>query len=238
MDASSDPREAEPAGRHDEEEPGQDDEDPLLSEEEEDSEDDEDSIDPTVFQVACGKCGCTLSRRGMMVCLVTDRSKSLYSTDIPADGIREHGAPRTIETCECLIRSLGCSGCEHEVGYHVTQPCEVCTLHDHNGHYWLFLAAAVAAAKRYAARRGEAGSDEAGGEAALAAGSGEVGGGGAGGGAGCEAEGGGTVLRWSQLAYNGVEDGRAAAREEGGEEADGEGAAAGDEERCPVCFCR
>ena len=53
-----------------------------------------------------------------------------------------------------------------------------------------------------------------------------------------EAEGGGTVLRWSQLAYNGVEDGRAAAREEGGEEADGEGAAVDDEERCPVCFCR
>ena len=218
MDASSDPREREEEepGQHDEAEPGQDDEDPLLSEEEEDSEDDEDSIDPTVFQVACGKCGCTLSRRGMMVCLVTDRSKSLYSTDIPTDGIREHGAPRTIETCECLIRSLGCSGCEHEVGYHVTQPCEVCTLHDHNGHYWLFLAAAVAAAKRYATRRGEAGSDEAGGGA----------------------EGGGMVLRWSQLAYNGVEDGPAAAGKEGGDEADEQVAVTDDEERCPVCFCR
>ena len=71
----------------------------------------------------------------------------------------------------------------------MTQPCEVCTLHDHNGHYWLFLAAAVAAAKRCAARRGEAGDDEAGGGA----------------------EGGGTVLRWSELAYNGVEVGPAAA---------------------------
>ena len=165
MEDASDSR-----AREEEAEPGQDEEDPLLSEEEdpeedpeehpeEDSEDDEDRIDPAVYQVACGKCGCTLSRRSMMVCLVTDRSKSLYSTDIPTDGIREHGAPRTIETCECLIRRLGCSGCEHVVGYHVTQPCEVCTLHDHNGHYWLFLAAAVAAAKRYATRRGEAGSD-------------------------------------------------------------------------------
>ena len=208
--------------REEEAEPGQDEEDPLLSEEEypeedpeEDSEDDEDRIDPAVYQVACGKCGCTLSRRSMMVCLVTDRSKSLYSTDIPTDGIREHGAPRTIETCECLIRRLGCSGCEHVVGYHVTQPCEVCTLHDHNGHYWLFLAAAVAAAKRYATRRGEAGSDEAGGGA----------------------EGGGTVLRWSQLAYNGVEDGPAAAGKEGGDEADEQVAVTDDEERCPVCFC-
>ena len=174
--------------------------DPLLSEEEA-SEDEDDGIDPAVYEVACRTCGCTLSRRGMMVCLITDASKSLYSTDIPTDSIREHGAPRTIETCECLIRRLDCTGCDREVGYHVTRPCEVCTLHEHNGHYWLFLAAAVAAAKRYAARRDEAGSDE--------------------------AEG---VLRWSELAYNGVEDGPAAAGREGGDGAE--------EERCPVCFCR
>ena len=108
QDAASGPLEREEA------EPGQEDEDPLLSEEEV-SEDDEDSIDPTVFQVACGTCGRMLSQRGMMVCLITDPSKSLYSTDIPTDGIREHGAPRTIETCECLIRRVTCSSCEHEV---------------------------------------------------------------------------------------------------------------------------
>ena len=137
QDAASGPLEREEA------EPGQEDEDPLLSEEEV-SEDDEDSIDPTVFQVACGTCGRMLSQRGMMVCLITDPSKSLYSTDIPTDGIREHGAPRTIETCECLIRRVTCSSCEHEVtdpthpitpshhsislGTHVVTDCHVVTL--------------------------------------------------------------------------------------------------------------
>ena len=188
--------------------------DPLLSEEEA-SEDEDDGIDPAVYEVACRTCGCTLSRRGMMVCLITDASKSLYSTDIPTDSIREHGAPRTIETCECLIRRLDCTGCDREVGYHVTRPCEVCTLHEHNGHYWLFLAAAVAAAKRHAARRDAAGSDAAGSDAAGSDA------------AGSDAAGG--VLRWSELAYNGVEDGPAAAARAAGDGAE--------EERCPVCFC-
>ena len=244
--------------------------DPLLDEEDCDDDSDgdgHDDIDPPVYQVDCKHCNNTLTRRGMSVFLIADPSKSLFSTDIPTDGLREQGEPRNIETCGCLIRRLECarrqmgrfgveaptstktgeplprnessfcqscrlllrrrcSGCSADVGYHVTQPCDICILHEHNGHFWLFAAAHVSAARRYvgspaASASGEAGRDGVGGRGP------DIG-----------AGGGGTPLLWSRLAYNGVEG---PDEEEGGgsaqEEEEEEGAEGPEGGRCPICFC-
>ena len=86
--------------------------DPLLDEEDCDDDSDgdgHDDIDPPVYQVDCKHCNNTLTRRGMSVFLIADPSKSLFSTDIPTDGLREQGEPRNIETCGCLIRRLECA---------------------------------------------------------------------------------------------------------------------------------
>ena len=132
--------------------PGDPDDDDLFASDGESSGDDSQESsegDPPVYAVECKACRRALSQRGMAVFLIAKPTTGLYSTDIPSEGNhREVGEPEQIDTCECLIRRLECAGCSAEVGYHVTRPCEACCLHDHNGHFWLFKAAAVEASKR------------------------------------------------------------------------------------------
>eukprot|EP00445_Apocalathium_hangoei_P064810 CAMPEP_0204115466 /NCGR_PEP_ID=MMETSP0361-20130328/4839_1 /ASSEMBLY_ACC=CAM_ASM_000343 /TAXON_ID=268821 /ORGANISM="Scrippsiella Hangoei, Strain SHTV-5" /LENGTH=202 /DNA_ID=CAMNT_0051066119 /DNA_START=1 /DNA_END=606 /DNA_ORIENTATION=- len=114
------------------------------------SEDDEEGADPDVFEVRCvarPDCCASLSLRAVKVFLVADSSRSLFSTDIPTDAVRE-GQRIELPTCRCDARRIHCNVCSGDVGYHVVQPCEVCGASDHNGHYWLFAADAVQAAFR------------------------------------------------------------------------------------------
>lgn len=183
-----------------------------ATEEDQDDSDDGDSIhvDPPVHELSCCSCSRTLTKRGMSVFLIADPTVGLYSTDIPTDGSREFGSPQPIDTCECLIRRLRCSDCSSDVGYHVVQPCEACCLHEHNGHYWLFSAAAVHARERVC-------------EGNLSA---------------------ATPLTWSQLAYNGVEEGFESDEDrpqqqvdENELEARADSPRAADVDICPICFC-
>lgn len=58
------------------------------------------------------------------------------------------------ENCHCRIRDVACLGCGNVVGYHVTQPCEVCLTSCNNGQYlpltsfWMFLSDTVEAQDR------------------------------------------------------------------------------------------
>ena len=97
---------------------------------------------PPVVRLNCRVCACTLTSRGMQVWLVADVEKSLFSTDIPTDSVRE-GDPKLIPTCQCYACSVHCIGCDTVVGYHVRNPCEVCSSADHNGHFWLFESSEV-----------------------------------------------------------------------------------------------
>ena len=178
-----------------------------------DSDDDSIRVDPPVHELSCRACSKTLTRRGMSVFLIADPAVGLYSTDIPTDGSSEFGSPLPIDTCECLIRRLHCSDCSSDVGYHVVTPCEECCLHEHNGHYWLFSAAAVHAR----ARERESN------DVSAAA-----------------------PLTWSQLAYNGVEEGFESDEDETRQQndedevearSDAAGDAATDANICPICFC-
>jgi len=105
----------------------------------EEDDDEEEEID--VLSLSCARCSTRLTNRAMQVFLVAEPTSSLFSTDIPSDGVRE-GAHRIIPTCSCDACDVHCHHCHKTCGYHVHHPCELCG-QDNNGHYWLFNADAV-----------------------------------------------------------------------------------------------
>ena len=126
-----------------------------LSTDVEDVEDEDDSEEPyssdssqdlAVLTLTC-HCGEILSKRGLQVSLVADPTRSLFSSDIPTDALRE-GSARIIQTCSCAACSVHCRRCKQPVGYHVQRPCEICSAGEHNGHFWLFDQDGVSATPR------------------------------------------------------------------------------------------
>ena len=64
------------------------------------------------------------------------------------------GDDYTTKNCRCKIRDIACLGwfdsliSGNVVGYHVTQPCEICLGSCNNGHFWMFLSDTVSAKER------------------------------------------------------------------------------------------
>ena len=89
---------------------------------------------PPVMSLTCRQCHARLTERGMEVFLVANPASSLFSTDIPTDNLCE-GEPKPIPSCACVAVSVLCCHCSQTVGYHVTRPCDLCSLGGHNGHF-------------------------------------------------------------------------------------------------------
>eukprot|EP00927_Polykrikos_kofoidii_P079941 TRINITY_DN76795_c0_g1_i1.p1 TRINITY_DN76795_c0_g1~~TRINITY_DN76795_c0_g1_i1.p1 ORF type:complete len:311 (+),score=59.76 TRINITY_DN76795_c0_g1_i1:67-999(+) len=109
------------------------------------------SLLPDVLNLHCVDCSQLLCTRGMEVILVSDASKKLFSTDFWPVCVTESSVEHQHECCKCCIRDVACGHCSRVVGYHVIQPCESCSKHGHNEHYWLMWGDNVRAEPRHGA---------------------------------------------------------------------------------------
>ena len=121
------------------------------------SESEADMTDEPVYSLECMHCSESLCVRGMKVLLVADTHSAhtqthshthslpheLFSTDIPSLSLTTAGTPHPIDTCSCTAEQTICGHCSSVVGYHVLQPCAICSEEDHNSHYWMFHSTAV-----------------------------------------------------------------------------------------------
>lgn len=102
-----------------------------------------------VCQLGCCFCEMDICGRGMRAILLADTSVELYSTDNVSKGrVQLVGEDYLTENCQCRIRDVACLGCGNVVGYHVTQPCDLCLNSCNNGHFWMFLSDYVRAKER------------------------------------------------------------------------------------------
>lgn len=102
----------------------------------------------SVCQLTCRYCQGILCRRGMKAILLADTRVELYSTDTVPIGVQLVANDYVTRNCLCQIRDVACLGCGNVVGYHVTQPCDVCMSACNNGHFWMFHHDAVKAKER------------------------------------------------------------------------------------------
>ncbi|KAG4093094.1 hypothetical protein H8356DRAFT_949663 [Neocallimastix lanati (nom. inval.)] len=102
----------------------------------------------SVCQLNCRYCQGVLCRRGMKAILLADTRVELYSTDAAPIGVQLVANDYVTRNCLCQIRDVACLGCGNVVGYHVTQPCEVCMSACNNGHFWMFHNDSVKAKER------------------------------------------------------------------------------------------
>ncbi|KAL6618544.1 hypothetical protein LY90DRAFT_455775 [Neocallimastix californiae] len=102
----------------------------------------------SVCQLNCRYCQGILCRRGMKAILLADTRVELYSTDAAPIGVQLVANDYVTRNCLCQIRDVACLGCGNVVGYHVTQPCEVCMSACNNGHFWMFHNDSVKAKER------------------------------------------------------------------------------------------
>eukprot|EP00833_Pecoramyces_ruminatium_P003135 jgi/Orpsp1_1/1177167/evm.model.c7180000060442.1 len=102
----------------------------------------------SVCQLNCRYCHGVLCRRGMKAILLADTRVELYSTDAAPIGVQLVANDYVTRNCLCQIRDVACLGCGNVVGYHVTQPCEVCMSACNNGHFWMFHNDSVKAKER------------------------------------------------------------------------------------------
>ena len=101
-----------------------------------------------VVKIHCNHCETEICRRGMKAILLGNTKVELYSTDTPPTGVSLVYADYTTQNCQCRIRDGACLGCGNVVGYHVTQPCDVCLEACNNGHFWMFHADGVSSVER------------------------------------------------------------------------------------------
>ncbi|KAJ3048288.1 Protein fam72a, partial [Rhizophlyctis rosea] len=103
----------------------------------------------SVCKLECRYCEQSICGRGMKAILLADTRVELYSTDtVPSGRVQLVGDDYMTRNCQCRIRDVACLICGNVVGYHVTQPCEVCMGACNNGHFWMFHDDAVAAIER------------------------------------------------------------------------------------------
>ncbi|KAJ3107642.1 Protein fam72a [Phlyctochytrium planicorne] len=93
----------------------------------------------SVCKLQCKFCVQQICKRGMKAILLADTRVELYSTDTVPAGIRD-------------VACLGCGNLIFDlkkvIGYHVTQPCDVCMSACNNGHFWMFHDDSVTASER------------------------------------------------------------------------------------------
>ncbi|KAI8834671.1 FAM72 protein-domain-containing protein [Chytridium lagenaria] len=103
----------------------------------------------TVCRLQCKFCIQPICKRGMKAILLADTRVELYSTDeVPAGRVQLVAEDYLTRNCHCRIRDVACLGCEKVIGYHVTQPCDVCMSACNNGHFWMFHDDSVTASER------------------------------------------------------------------------------------------
>lgn len=102
----------------------------------------------TVCELSCKHCTTTICRRGMKAILLADTAVELFSTDNPPMGAQLVNDDYTTASCACRIRDVACLSCGCVVGYHVTQPCDVCLSSCNNGHFWMFHCTEVSSCDR------------------------------------------------------------------------------------------
>ncbi|KAJ3192289.1 Protein fam72a, partial [Dinochytrium kinnereticum] len=104
-----------------------------------------------VCKLFCRHCDTLVCSRGMKAILLGDTRVELYSTDSPPAEVQLVEKDYLTRNCQCRIRDIACLRCGNVIGYHVTQPCEVCLESCNNGHFWMFLSDGVASRDRVAA---------------------------------------------------------------------------------------
>ncbi|KAI8845554.1 FAM72 protein-domain-containing protein [Chytridium lagenaria] len=103
-----------------------------------------------VCKLFCRHCDTLVCTRGMKAILLGDTRVELYSTDSPPEQVNLVEKDYLTRNCQCRIRDIACLRCGNVIGYHVTQPCEICLESCNNGHFWMFLADGVASRDRVA----------------------------------------------------------------------------------------
>ncbi|RKO87193.1 protein FAM72, partial [Blyttiomyces helicus] len=102
----------------------------------------------TVCTLRCRHCVSVVCGRGMKAILLGDTTVELYSTDSPPCSVQLVEKDYTTRSCKCRIRDVACLLCGNVIGYHVTQPCDVCMESCNNGHFWMFIADEVCPEER------------------------------------------------------------------------------------------
>lgn len=99
-----------------------------------------------VCTLTCKFCVADICDRGMKAILLADTRVELFSTDRVTQGrVQLVANDYMTRNCQCKIRDVACLGCGNVVGYHVTQPCDLCLSSCNNGHFWMFHSDTVAA---------------------------------------------------------------------------------------------
>lgn len=102
-----------------------------------------------VCKLDCKFCLQPICNRGMKAILLADTRVELYSTDsVPARRVQLVAEDYLTRNCNCRIRDVACLGCGNVIGYHVTQPCDVCMSACNNGHFWMFHDDAITSQER------------------------------------------------------------------------------------------
>ncbi|KAI9339212.1 protein FAM72, partial [Zopfochytrium polystomum] len=102
----------------------------------------------SVCQLFCRHCDELVCNRGMKAILLGDLRVELYSTDAPPVRVQLVAKDYITRNCHCRIRDVACLHCGNVIGYHVTQPCEMCLDSCNNGHFWMFLSDGVVSKER------------------------------------------------------------------------------------------
>lgn len=102
----------------------------------------------SVCKLFCKHCDEQVCNRGMKAILLGDTRVELYSTDAPPVGVQLVEKDYMTRNCQCKIRDVACLQCGSVIGYHVTQPCEICLDSCNNGHFWMFLSDGVTSKDR------------------------------------------------------------------------------------------
>ncbi|TPX33122.1 hypothetical protein SmJEL517_g03953 [Synchytrium microbalum] len=96
-----------------------------------------------VCTLTCKHCDSMVCTRGMKAILLGDTRVELFSTDLPPNRVELVDKDYTTRNCRCKIRDVACLTCGNVIGYHVTQPCDVCLDACNNGHFHMFLSDGV-----------------------------------------------------------------------------------------------
>ncbi|KAJ3098560.1 Protein fam72b [Phlyctochytrium bullatum] len=102
----------------------------------------------TVCKLFCRHCDALVCTRGMKAILLGDTRVELYSTDAVPGEVQMVERDYVTRNCRCRIRDIACLKCGNVIGYHVTQPCDVCLDSCNNGHFWMFLSDGVSSRER------------------------------------------------------------------------------------------
>ena len=183
-----------------------------------------DLADPLVYVLRCSHCETELTRRGMRVWLCADSTTRLFSTDIPTEALVEEACAKSAPLCHCRIRDVSCSSCRGRAGSFRAGECAPAPLTPAVPALLGTVGYHVIAACFACDDGGEGDGNN--GHYWLLHGEGV---------AAAPRERRGRRVLWSELPYNGVEEGSGEEGEEGGEEGGEDGGRRSAATLCSIC---